>query len=48
MIDSAAANDNGMAGVVAALIASDDVKMWRKQVDDLALAIITPLRADDC
>src|SRR5262245_16874959 len=48
MVDSAAANDDGMAGVVAALITGDDVEMWREQIDDLALAFVSPLRADDC
>ena len=36
---------NGMARVVAALIASDDVEMRRKYVDDLALAFVAPLGA---
>src|SRR5262249_58406188 len=48
MIDFATANDDGVAGVMAALIASDDVEMWREQVNDLAFAFISPLRADDC
>src|SRR5262245_13472451 len=48
MIDPAAANDDGVAGVVAALIASDDVKMRREQIYDLTLAFVSPLRADDC
>src|SRR5262245_1897485 len=48
MIDSAAANDDGMAGVVAALIASDDVEMGGEQIDDLTLAFVSPLRANDC
>src|SRR5262245_59268096 len=48
MIDSAASNDDGMAGVVAALIASDDVEMGSERIDDLALAFVSPLRADDC
>src|SRR5262249_12294594 len=48
MIDFATANDDGVAGVMAALIASDDVEMWREQVNDLAFAFLSPLGADDC
>jgi hypothetical protein len=33
-----------MTGVVPALIASDDGKVRRQQVDDLAFALISPLR----
>src|SRR5262245_62216447 len=43
-----AADDDGVAGVVAALVASDNVEMWRQQVNDLALPFVSPLRADDC
>ena len=38
---------NGMAGVVAALIAGHHAEMWREQVDDLALAFVPPLRAQN-
>ena len=48
MIYFAPANDDCVAGVVAALIAGDDVEMGREQIDDLALAFVSPLRADDC
>ena len=30
-----------------ALVAADDVRLAREQVDDLALALVAPLRADD-
>ena len=41
-----AARDHGVAGVVAALGANDHVHGVGEQVDDLALAFITPLAAD--
>ena len=37
---------DGMAGVVPALIAGDDRKIWRQQIDDLALAFVSPLRSE--
>ena len=37
-----------VAGVVAALKADDDIGVVGKQIDDLALTLVTPLRADDC
>ena len=40
------AMNHGMAGVVPALAAHDDVRVRREHVDDLALAFIAPLRAD--
>ena len=39
---------DGVAGVVAALIARDDVEARRQQIDDLALAFVAPLRAEHC
>ena len=36
---------DGVPGVVSALIARDDRKLRRQQIDDLALAFVTPLRA---
>ena len=39
------ADIDGVAGVVAALVARDDVEPVREQVDDLALAFVAPLRA---
>jgi hypothetical protein len=36
---------DGVARVVAALIAGDDVKFLREQIDDLALAFVAPLGA---
>ena len=36
-----------VAGVVSALIAGDDRKVRREQVDDLAFAFIAPLRAEN-
>ena len=37
-----------VAGVVAALEANDDIGVVSKQIDDLALALVTPLGTDDC
>jgi hypothetical protein len=36
-----------MAGVVSALVAGDDGKSWRDQVDDFAFAFIAPLRTEN-
>jgi hypothetical protein len=36
-----------MAGVVAAREARHDVHVRRQHVDDLALALVSPLRPDD-
>ena len=41
------ADDDRVAGVRAALVAADDVGVLGEQVDDLALPLVTPLRADD-
>ena len=41
------AHHDGMAGVVAALEADDDVRAVGQPVDDLALALVAPLAADD-
>src|SRR5262249_14437649 len=38
-------NEHGMPGVVAALITRDDVKAAGEQIDDLPLALISPLGA---
>src|SRR5690606_25841377 len=40
-------HDQRMAGVMAALEAHDDIGAFRQPVDDLALALVAPLRADD-
>src|SRR5438874_1543815 len=40
-----AADIHGVAGVVAALKARDDVELRRQQIDDLALAFVAPLGA---
>ena len=42
-----AIDDHGVAGIVAALVASDDVGVLGQKVDDLPLALIAPLRSDD-
>ena len=42
-----AADDDGVAGVVAALVAHDVGVLLGQQVDDLGLALVTPLGADD-
>ena len=39
--------DDRVPGVRPALVAADDVRVLRQQVDDLALALVTPLRPDD-
>ena len=41
-----AAMDDGVAGVVPALAAHDDVGLRGQDIDDLAFAFIAPLRAD--
>ena len=41
------ADDQSVAGIVAALKAHDHVGTARQPVDDLALAFVTPLGADD-
>ena len=42
-----AADDDGVAGVVATLVAHDVAVLLGQQVDDLGLALVTPLGADD-
>ena len=42
-----AVKDDGMAGVVAPLIADDDVVSVGQQIDDFALGLISPLQADN-
>src|SRR5262245_766683 len=39
---------HGMAGVVSALVARNDLEALGKQIDDLAFSFIAPLGADDC
>src|SRR5439155_27347854 len=41
------AGDDRVAGVRPAVVAADEVAGLREQVDDLALALVSPLRADD-
>ena len=41
-----AAMNDGVAGVVAALAADDDVRLRGQDVDDFAFPFIAPLRAD--
>jgi len=38
---------NRMAGIVAALVAGHDVEVFGKQINYLAFAFVTPLRAYD-
>src|SRR5262249_4355069 len=45
-LEGAVADDQRVAGVVAALEADDDVGPLRQPVDDLALALVAPLGAD--
>ncbi len=42
-----AAEDDRVPGVRAALVTADDVRLLGEQVDDLALALVAPLRPDD-
>jgi len=42
-----AVDDQGMAGVVPALETHHGIRLVGKEIDDLALALITPLGADD-
>ena len=39
--------DDGVAGVVAATIADDQARTLGQQIDDMALAFVTPLGADN-
>src|SRR5262249_13834722 len=39
---------DGVPGVVAALVAGHDRELRRQQIDNLALAFVTPLRTEDC
>jgi hypothetical protein len=41
------AGHDRVARVRAALVAADEVRLLRQQIDDLALALVSPLRADD-
>ena len=41
------ADDDRVPGVRPALVTADDIRTLREQVDDLALAFVSPLRADD-
>ncbi len=40
-------DDQRMTGIVAALIAGDDISLIRQPVNDLALTLVAPLGADD-
>ena len=42
-----AVDDERMAGIVPTLEAHDDIRLARQPIDDLALALVAPLRADD-
>ena len=46
-LEHLAVADDRVAGVVAALVADDHVGPLGEQVDDLALALVAPLGADD-
>ena len=41
------ADDDRVPGVRPALVAADEIRTLREQVDDLALALVAPLCADD-
>jgi hypothetical protein len=44
----AAVRVDGVSRVVSALIPRDDLEIRRQQIDDLALALVTPLRTEHC
>ena len=46
-LERLAVADDRVARVRAALVAADEVGALGEQVDDLALALVAPLRADD-
>ena len=46
-LERLAAGDDRVPGVRAALVAAHDIRVLGEQVDDLALAFVTPLRPDD-
>ena len=46
-LERLAAGDDRVPRVRPALVAADDVRALRQQVDDLALPLVAPLRADD-
>ena len=46
-LERLAADDDRVPGVRAALVAADDIGFLGEQVDDLALALVAPLRPDD-
>ena len=41
------AEDDGVAGVVAALGADDDIGVLSEEIDDFAFAFVAPLSADE-
>jgi len=45
--EDVAPDRNRVAGVWATLVAAHEIRPLRQQVDDLALALVSPLRADD-
>ena len=40
-------DDEGVAGIIAALKSDYDIRVLGEEVDDLALALISPLSSDD-
>ena len=44
--EALAVDDDGVAGVVAALVADDHVHLLGEEVGELALALVAPLGAD--
>ena len=46
-LERLAVDDDGVARVRPALVAADEVRLLREQVDDLAFPLVAPLRADD-
>ena len=46
-LERLAVDDHRVAGIRPTLVAADDVRLLREQVDDLALPFVAPLRTDD-
>ena len=46
-LERLAVDDHRVAGIRPTLVAADDVRLLREQVDDLAFPLVAPLRTDD-
>src|SRR5437016_2589308 len=45
-LERLAVDDDRVAGVRAAVVAANEIRVLRKEVDDLPFPLVTPLRAD--